>query len=59
MPGPLSLDAAIFVYNSDTEDNDDDYSDSIPMHKRELGRRIYKKVVTINPVSVICVILGV
>ena len=51
MPGPLSLDAAIFVYNSDAEDNDDDYSESIPMHKRELGRRIYKKVVTINPVS--------
>ena len=51
MPGPLSLDAAIFIYDSDAEDNDDDYSKSIPMHKRESWRRINKKVVTINPVS--------
>ncbi|XP_066917257.1 E3 ubiquitin-protein ligase UBR5-like isoform X2 [Clytia hemisphaerica] len=49
---PLSLDAAIFFYNSDAEDNEDDYSEPIPMHKRELGRRIYKKVVTINPENV-------
>lgn len=51
----LSLDAAMFVYNSDAEDsqNEDEFSDSsatFPLRKREMGRRIYKKVVTMNPV---------
>lgn len=50
---PLSLDATPYVYNSDAEDgqNDDDFVDSsVPIHKRELGKRIYKKVYTTNPV---------
>ena len=51
--GNLSLDASPYIINAELEDHTDEETgnSTVPIHKRELGRRIYNKVRFTWPVS--------
>ena len=52
LKGVLSLDAPSYILPTDTEESEDEHSSSnvMPHHKKEIGKRIYKKVNSMWPV---------